>query len=68
MSRCESSTRKKAWCNPLAPLARCSRASVMVVELPTRTGHYGQPMYVCRAHGNALLKRGWALVSEGGSR
>ena len=58
--KCESKTTKRAWRNPLAPMAQCSREAKMVVE--NKGLSWGKPMHVCAIHGNRLMARGWIRV------
>ena len=61
MSQCESKMTRKAWRNPLAPMAQCSRDATMVVENPGLG--WAKPTSVCGMHGNRLLARGWTKAA-----
>ena len=44
--KCEAKTSKKAWANPLAPMARCENKATLVVKVD------GVERRMCRTHAN----------------
>jgi hypothetical protein len=60
VNQCQSTTSKKAWRNPLAPYARCSRDSKMLLE--KKGVAWGTPQRACTIHGKKLLEQGWTEV------
>lgn len=58
---CESRTTKKAWRNPLAPMARCQNTATMTVE--KKDVAWGKPQHACTLHGKRLLEGGWTKVT-----
>ena len=56
---CQASLTRKAWNNPLAPLAKCTREATAVVACDTSGQH---TECVCALHLRKRLKRGWTLV------
>jgi hypothetical protein len=48
--QCDCSTTKKAWSNPLAPMARCSKKAIASIV------QHGRVVHVCVAH-QAKFKR-----------
>jgi hypothetical protein len=57
---CQASTTKKAWNNPLAPMAKCTHEAKAEVAY---AGQYPRPNEcVCAIHLKKRLERGWKLV------
>lgn len=50
LPQCEALTQRRAWNNPLAPLARCKSKAVATV-----TSLNGEQHQVCNRHGKARL-------------
>lgn len=58
--QCQASTTKKAWSNPLAPMAKCTREAKAEVAYDSK---YSRPNEcVCLLHLKKRLERGWKLV------
>ena len=55
--KCESKTTKRAWRNPLAPMAQCSREARVTMTSPG-----GSLMRVCGVHAARLRSFGWTNV------
>lgn len=58
LHQCQSKTTKRAWRNPLAPMATCVRDAKMTLK-----GSGGKLMNVCTLHGKKLLEYGWTKVT-----
>jgi len=58
--RCQASTTKKAWNNPLAPMAKCSREATAEVEYRGQFSRDNE--CVCALHLKKRLAYGWTLV------
>ena len=57
--KCEAKTSKKAWANPLAPTARCSREATAKVQMK------GEPRMrdLCGAHAKQFVNKGGRSLS-----
>lgn len=62
MAQCTASTTKKAWRNPLAPMARCTREAVTIVRRDY--GYAVETQAVCRLHARKLIERGAVEVID----
>lgn len=59
--QCEGRTRKRAWSNPHAPMAQCSRNAAVVMVHPDGKRRES----VCRIHARRLESLGWTPEQGG---